>query len=133
MDGHAIGATVMMQLGTFQFSIDTAAYQDLTRSASYRWGSQDRFGQSPALQFTGYESETIALNGVIFPEFAGGWGQLDDLRALAAEGLPQMLITGMGEILDEWVIESVEEKQTVFAAGGVARKIEFSLKLRKFE
>lgn len=132
MIGHSIGTPVMMQLGSYQFSLGTAAYQELMRKSGYRWASQDRFGQYPALQFTGPESETIELSGIIYAEFRGGTGQLDAMRALAARGLPQRLIDGNGRLLGRWVIESVEETQAVFASKGYPRKQEFLLSIKSF-
>ena len=124
--------TVMMQLGSFQFSLSTAAYQELTRSTAYRWPGQDRFGEMAALQFTGPGDDTISLAGAIFPEFRGGLYQLENLRELAAEGKPLMLVNGLGEILGSWVIEGIEERQSTFADAGVARRQDFGLKLRRY-
>lgn len=132
MIGHKLGASVMMQLGSFQFGISTAAYQELTRRSGYRWPGQDRFGVEPALQFTGPESEAISLSGTIYTEYRGGVGQLNTMRSLAARGRPLNLVDGSGRMLGRWVIESVEEKQTVFANAGMPRKQEFSLQLKKF-
>lgn len=132
MIGHSIGQTVMLQLGSFQFGLSTAAYQDLTRRAGWRWASQDRFGQEPALQSTGPESQAMTLAGVIYAEFRGGTGQLDALRSLGGQQQPLRLVDGNGRLLGRWVIESVEEKQSVFAAKGYPRKQEFSLQLKKF-
>lgn len=132
MIGYTIGTPVMMQLGSYQFGLSTAAYQELMRKSGYRWASQDRFGQYPALQFTGPESETTELSGIIYAEFRGGTGQLDAIRALAAKGLPQRLIDGNGKLLGRWVIESVEETQSTFAAKGYPRKQEFSLSIKSF-
>lgn len=133
MIGLSLGATVMMQLGSFQFSITTAAYQELRRRTEYRWASQDRFGKLPALQFTGPSGDTITLSGTIYTEFRGGIGQLDDLRSLAGLGLPQLLIDGNGRLLGRFVIEGVDEGQSVFAGYGRPRKQEFTLQLRKRE
>lgn len=132
MNGHRIGAAVMLQLGSFQFGISTAAYQELNRRSGYRWASQDLYGKEPALQFTGPESQTIALTGTIYTEYRGGNGQLATMRSLAAGGRPLNLVEGSGRMLGRWVIESVEEKQTVFADAGMPRKQEFSVQLRKF-
>lgn len=133
MIGFTLGAFVMLRLGTFKFGINTAAYQTLQRKTEYRWASQDRFGQREALQFTGPGSDTITLEGAIFPAFRGGTGQVDILRALAASGQPQTLIDGLGNILGRWVIESVEEGQGTFAQFGIPRKQEFTAELRKFD
>lgn len=132
MIGHSIGTPVMMQLGSYQFGLSTAAYQELMRRSGYRWASQDRFGQSPARQYTGPETETIELSGVIYAEFRGGTGQLSEIRALAAKGLPQRLIDGTGRMMGRWVIESVEETQSTFAAKGYPRKQEFTLHISSF-
>lgn len=132
MIGHSIGTPVMLQLGSYQFGLSTAAYQELLRRSGYRWASQDRFGQAPARQYTGPESETIELTGVIYAEFRGGTGQLDVIRALAKKGLPQRLIDGTGRLMGRWVIESVEETQSMFAAKGYPRKQEFTLHMSSF-
>ena len=123
---------VMLQLGSFQFGINTAAYQTLQRTTEYRWPSQDRFGKGPVLQHVGQGADTITLPGVIYPEWRGGLGQIDDLRKLAAEGKPQTMIDGTGNVLGRWVIERLEEKQAVFADAGVPRKQEFTVQLRRY-
>lgn len=127
------GGSVMMALGSFQFGLNSAAYQELSRSTEQRWASQDRFGQLAALQHTGPGTETITLPGVIYPEFRGGLAQLDRMRALAGRGVPLTLITGTGRILGQYVIERVDERQTVFAAAGLPRKVEFTLNLRLYD
>lgn len=123
---------VMMTLGGFQFGISTAAYQELRRKTEYRWPAQERFMQGEALQYVGPGADTITLPGVIYPGFRGGTGQLDAMRALAAQGTPHMLITGAGSVLGEWVVERIEEGQSVFAAAGAPRKQEFTMSLRKY-
>lgn len=69
---------------------------------------------------------------MIYPEWRGGLGQLDAMRDLAGKGEPLTMIDGRGNVMGRWAIESVEEKQAVFAAAGVARKVEFTLQLRRF-
>lgn len=132
MQGHVIADMMMMQLGSFRFGVSTAAYQELTRSTRFRWPGQDLMGKAPALQFTGAESEGMTLAGVVYPEWRGGGGQIEQLRALAANGLPQLMVDGRGGILGRWAIEGVEEKQSVFAAAGMPRKQEFTLSLKRF-
>ncbi|SOZ37706.1 phage tail protein [Cupriavidus neocaledonicus] len=133
MLGYAIGQVMMMQLGSFQFGITTAAYQELSRSTEYRWPSQERYGQREALQFTGPGADTMTLRGVIYPEWRGGRGQVERMRAAAAAGQPQMLVSGQGAIMGRWVVERIEEGQTIFAAGGVPRRQEFTMNLRRFD
>lgn len=129
---YALGQPVMMQLGAFQFGISTAAYQGLSRSDEWRWASQDRFGQAPALQHTGEGAATINLDGVIYPEWRGGLGQIDAMRVQAGKGVPLVLVDGRGRALGMWVIETISESQSVFAAGGVARRVEFTMQLKRY-
>jgi len=126
-------ADVMMQLGFFQFSIDNAAYQELSRSAEYRWAEQERIGASDALQFTGYRSEEIELRGVIFPEYKGGTGQVSRMRTQAALGFPLPLISGGGGVFGLWVIVAVREGQRIFAGGGTPRRQDFEIRLKRFD
>ena len=50
-------------------------------------------GQESAWQFTGPGDDTIRLSGVVYPEFRGGFGQIDDLRKMAAQGVQLRLTT----------------------------------------
>jgi hypothetical protein len=132
MIGYRMGASVMMQLGSFQFSITTAAYQELSRRTAYRWAQQDLYGRLPGLQFTGPGEDAMTLAGVIYPEYRGGFAQLNQMRGLAGRGVPQLMVSGQGGIMGRWVIESVDEKQATFAAEGLPRKQEFTLQLKRF-
>lgn len=131
--GPSVAQSIMMQLGSFQFSIATAAYQELTRRTESRWPSQERFGQLPALQFTGPGQDSITLAGTIYTEYVGSVFMLAKMRALAGRGRPLPLITGAGVTMGRWCIESVEEKQGVFTLDGAPRKQEFTLQLKLFD
>lgn len=121
---------IMMGLGDFRFATNTAAYQSLQRVANYRWTATPRLGRTPARQFLGPGEETVELEGVIYPHHAGGLGQLDAMRALAATGEPQLLVSGLGDVLGDWVILTVEERHPgPFFERGVPRKVEFRLSL----
>lgn len=123
----------MMRLGPYKFSVDTAAFQEVTRSMSMRWASQQRIGTNDALQMTGIGPETMELRGVVFPQFNAGSGQLNTMRAIASIGTPLPLITGTGRVLGLWVIESVSETQSVFAIKGAAKRQEFSMQLTRYD
>jgi len=132
---------VMLGLGTFRFSVNSAAYDQLVRKSGYTWAAQNKIGDMPALQFTGTESETINLKGVIYPEYLVQWrgltgaqafGQIEAMRQVAAQGQPQLLCSGLGDSLGKWVIESIEETQSNFFSNGVGRKQEFNISLKKY-
>ena len=120
---------VMLQLGEFQFAIDSAAYQSLRRATEYRWQPQQRAGRKPVQQFMGPGQDSIELAGVIYPEFVGGLSQVSKIRTEAQKGKPLLLVDGLGFLHDEWVIKRVHEERTVFFADGTARKIRFRVEL----
>lgn len=122
-----------MRLGPLKFSIDGAAYQQLSRAVSYRWARQERIGANDAMQFTGLGPETISLTGVVFPLFRGGTGQLDAMRLAGSVGVPLPMIDGRGRVLGLFVIEEVSEEQTVFAIAGIPRKQTFSMRLSRYD
>lgn len=125
-------SSVMLALGEFRFSIDTAAYQNLERSSSYRWDSVDRLGVRPAMQFIGPGEDTVTLDGTIYPSFRGGLGQVTAMRAEAAKGEPLLLVDGAGRVWGLYVITDIRETQTVFFSNGAPRKIDFNLTLKMY-
>lgn len=124
--------SVMLGLGSFRFSISTAAYQTLSRSTDYRWQAQDRFGRRPALQFVGIGRDTIDLQGVIFPHFRGGLGQIDRMRSSASGGEPMILVDGRGRVHGKFVITRVAERNSLFDRNGDPRQMEFTLSLEYY-
>lgn len=132
MSSYKIGAGVMMQLGDFQFGINTAAFQTLKRSTEYRWPTQERFGMGPVSQFVGLGNETVSLPGVIYTEWRGGLGQIAGMRAAAEQGEPLLMVDGRGNMMGRWVIERVEEEQAIFADAGVPRRQDFTLQLHRY-
>jgi len=122
----------MISLGEFRFAIDTAAYERLALSQSWRWPEQQRLGRDPALQFVGADAAEIELEGVIYPQFRGGLGQVERLRQLADEGKPLMLVDGLGRVWGKWVILKVSDTRTVLMDDGQARRIDFRLTLKAY-
>ena len=123
---------VMMQLGRFQFSVETAAYQELSRSTQWRWPELETYGSLPTSQYTGPGKDTLSIKGVIFPEFRGGFDQVDQLRSLGDEGGPQILVSGEGAIMGRWCIEQLDEGQTILDTAGRPRRQELSMQLKRF-
>jgi len=124
---------MMMALGTFIFSLSTLAYQELQRQTEYRHASSSRVGAPPARQFVGRGDDSITLPGWIAPETIGMAASLDVLRFMAESGSAWPMIEGTGRILGLWVIESISETRTIFFQDGAARRIEFSLSLKRID
>ena len=123
---------VMLALGAYRFSLDTAAYQTFSRETQYNWPEQERTGLGPLLQHTGPGTDSITLQGVILPEFKGGVGQINQLRTQAGLGLPLPLISGRGNYFGLFVVGSIHEGQTVFWPDGTPRRVEFSVTIKKY-
>ncbi|VEI41206.1 phage tail protein [Citrobacter youngae] len=97
-------ARVMMMLGNFAFSIDTTAYHQLTREASWRWSEQERIGKQDLLQYTGKPGRTVRLEGQSHAFFRKGVEGVNDLLDLADQAKPQQLVSGEGDVLGWWVV-----------------------------
>jgi hypothetical protein len=126
------GGPFMAQLGQYQFSLETAAFDQLKRATEYLWKGQNRIGRRPAQQFLGMGEETITLQGTIYPHFRGGLGQLDTMRAAAGRGEPLALIYAFetaGQYAGRWCIRSISDERSVPMRNGAARKIDFALTL----
>lgn len=123
---------VMLGLGEFRFEIATLAYQKFSLNQSWRWQEQARINRDPSMQFVGRNVGEIELDGVIYPSFRGGLGQVDAMRYLADAGKPLQLVDGLGRIWSTWVITEISDTRTVFADDGQARRIEFRIKLKSY-
>lgn len=123
---------VMMALGEFRFGLDTAAYQELSRSNSWRWPSVDRIGARPAVQFAGPGEETISMTGQVYPHFRGGLGQIAAMRAEADKGKPLLMVDGTGQVWGKYVITDIRETQKTFFSNGAPRCQDFDLSLQAY-
>lgn len=123
---------VLLTLGKYQFSMDTAAHDALSRSKAYRWASQPRLGREPASQFVGPGKESISLKGRIYPTFRGGLEQINEMRAEADKGEPLSLVDGRGNNLGQWCITSIKDTEKQFVGPAIPRCIDFSLTLEAY-
>ena len=123
---------VMMQIGGFQFSIGTAAYQELTRIHAWRWNEIPRAGRAPASQYDGPAAATMELSGVIYPHYKGGTGQIAAMRTEAGKGEPLMLVDGTGKVWGKWVILTIEEGQDRHFDKGLPLRQRFRISLREY-
>lgn len=122
----------MMTLGGVRFALETAAYEQLVLSQSWRWPKHDRLGREPALQFVGADAAEIELEGTIYPTLRGGLASIERLRELASQGRPLMLTDGLGRVWGRWVIAQVSDTRSVLMDDGQARKIVFRITLKAY-
>lgn len=111
----------------YYFNLDTAAFDELRRLASFRWAGQERLRRTVAQQAVGLGEEKITLKGAIFPHHKGGLQQLNVLRTIGRNLQPLNLVTGYGEVLGNWCLVSIEEEQSHLLSGGIPRKQGFNL------
>lgn len=122
----------MFILGQYIFGLSTAAPAEFSRDTAYNWPAQDVFGMGQSLQFTGWGEETISLSGVIYTEFTGDTSQMNRMRDEADLATPLTLIDGRGNILGEWVIKQINERQDAFAQAGTPLKQHFNMSLLRY-
>lgn len=122
---------MLLALGDYRFSISTAAFATLERVSRYTWAAQERVGTLTARQFTGWD-ETISLDGVVYPHYRGGVGQIDAMRHMAGTGQPLLMVSGLGHVMGEWVIEEITETQSYLLSDGQPRKQEFRLSIARY-
>jgi phage protein U len=116
----------------YYFNLDTAAFDELTRSTEFRWAPQERLSRRPAQQAVGIGEEKITLKGTIYPGFKGGLKQLDTLRSIGAELKPLTLTTGYGDVMGTWCLKNIVEEQGALMHGGIPRKQGFTLEFVRY-
>lgn len=126
---------MMMCLGSFVFSLSTLAHHELQRQAEWKHPNVSRVGTRDAHQFTGPGDETITLPGWIAPEegFAGSPLSLDVLRYMADAGDAYALVEGSGRIYGAYIITAMSETRTYLNEDGSAKRIEFSISLKRVD
>lgn len=124
---------MMMQLGAYQFELNTARYQTLVREIEFLWNAKGRFGQRPSLQSGGIGEEKITVSGVVFGAWRGGIGQLDAMRAEGAKRKPLLLVSSGWQrgrnVFGYWVLTRVRENQSHIDQRGSPEKQEYTLEL----
>jgi len=116
----------------YYFNLDTAAFDELSRSTEFRWASQERLSRRPAQQAVGLGEEKLTLKGTIYPGFKGGLKQLDTLRTIGGRLQPLTLTTGYGEVIGTWCLKTINEEQGALLHGGIPRKQGFTLEFARY-
>lgn len=124
---------MMMGLGQFNFGISTLAYQTLERNAEWRHPSTSRVGAMPAHQYLGPGDDSTTLSGTIYPGQIGNPGSLDLLREMANTGKAWPMVSGTGRVYGAYVITNLRESESQHTQEGAARKVEFTLALKRVD
>ena len=104
---------IPLVLGAIPFGVNTATYNKISKNYSSNWAKQERVNNSPALQNTGDQSETMTISGVTFPnDNSGAKAILIALRELAASQSSNFLFDLDGFIYGKWAITNIQQENT---------------------
>jgi hypothetical protein len=122
---------VLYILGPFVFEVAPFNVNAITKSSTTDYAWKPIFGGPKPAEYVGEGSETIQMQGRLFPEALGGLHEMKQLQGMRSNGLPHPLMRGDGERLGWFVIEKIEEQSTHLDQSGVPRMIEFQIDLRR--
>ncbi|QDH14058.1 phage tail protein [Formicincola oecophyllae] len=125
-------APVLLMLGGFMFSLNTASFTKSVRDTTASWASVDRFGLND-LQFMGLEGESLELDGVLYPHWRGARASLEYLRQMMFEGAPQTMIGPDGFVLGRYVLKELKQEHTLHSSDGNPRQINFTITLSLYD
>lgn len=119
----------MMDMGGFQFGIETAPYEQLRRTWAWRWVPQDVLNAPPSYQYVGTGHEELVINGYITPHFKGGLHQVEAMRREARKGETLIVVDSLGDVWGTFVITEIVETKRDVGPAGLPFRIEFRLTL----
>ena len=122
---------MLLALDQFVFGMDTLAFQELQRQTQWKHRTTSRVGARDARQYMGPGEDTITLTGVLAPELTGKLSSLQDLRKMADAGAAYAMVDGAGTVYGAFVIEGLNEGQSLHYADGTPRRVEFTLSLAR--
>ncbi len=76
---------------------------------------------------------TITLTGLVAPEQIGKLASLDELQDTGRRRRRHVLVDGAGRVYGAFIIEGMNEGQTLHMQDGTPRRIEFSLDLARVD
>ncbi|MGB4864301.1 MAG: phage tail protein [Hyphomicrobium sp.] len=120
----------MLQIGSVQFSTRGPHYESLREAAQFMWPAQPRTGRRDALQYTGEGEECVEIAGTIYTEYFDGFSSIRRLKAMAR--VPQMVVSGGGDVFGLFCITEVGNEQTFSDHHGRPRKVTFTIKLMRY-
>jgi phage protein U len=121
-------------LGQFVFDLTNLSYQELQRRTSWKHASTSRVGGRNARQFTGPGDDSITLSGWFAPGQIGGkLASLTELRNMGDAGEAYALVDGTGSVYGAFVIEGLDEGQSLHTNNGTPLRVEFTLNLMRVD
>ncbi len=122
---------MLMALGLFIFEQRTTPHQSITENKKERFSTHNNLNSRPTYQHIGTGEDTLSISGVLYPEFTGGRLSLYLLEKMMRTGGEHVLVDFRGVFKGTYIIEGLTETRTHFFVDGQARKIEFTLALKR--
>lgn len=127
---------IVAALGPFAFTAHGFSLKTIGRSLKTPWQPMRVPGGLDRLQWLGGDSDTVTIEGVLFPAEFGGLASLAGIRAAAEAGVPMHLIqlagANLGQIISLFVVEGIEDGQSHIGPNGVPMRNSYSLALRRY-
>ena len=123
----------LLSIGMFVFGLPDPIYNEMSRRASWRWAEGDRYGARAASQYLGPGDDTISVSGVLVPEIAGSYGDIERLREMAGTGEVWPVVLGTGLVLGDYRIDGLDDTWRHIMLGGLARAIDFTVELKRVD
>jgi phage protein U len=121
---------MLLVVGPLEFEATGPHFDKLRHAREMTWAQHDRFGVAPHHQFTGPGPEDVEIDGTVYPEYFPG---LEEIRRLPrSASKPVVVASGSGDVYGQWVIRSIENVQTYFSPQGEPRKVQFTIRLAKY-
>ncbi|MFV0384872.1 phage tail protein [Paracoccus sp. (in: a-proteobacteria)] len=122
---------VTMALGPFMFRAHGFGYSGVGRKLDTTWAEIETAGRLNALQWIGPRTETVTIEGVLFPREFGGDATLDAVRLAAKSGVPLMLVSLGGRIFGSHAIQKIDEDRAFHDRYGTPGRTAFSIEVRR--
>jgi len=122
---------MLMALGQFVFGMETLAFSELQRQTRWKHAGGSRVGARDARQYLGPGDDTITISGVLAPELTGSLESLKQLRTMGDTGAAYVLVDGAGLVYGAFLIDGLDEGQTLHHADGTPRRVDFTINLTR--
>ena len=119
----------LMSLGLFVFTLSTAPFDKTSRETGYEFGKKFAITKAHTYQALGQGEDKRRISGKLVDGITGGEEQMDILRDMEAQGKSWNLVSGKGDDLGAWYIDSISQNDSHHAGDGTPRVIEFEISL----
>jgi phage protein U len=123
---------MMLALGMFVFERRTLPYQSMQHSKIIAGRLMTGSANLLLISFSA-RGKRDQLAGTLYPAITGGRLSLLAVELMADEGRAWPLIEGTGNIFGMYIVDKVSTTHTEFFSDGAARKIDFTLSLKRVD